>query len=188
MWFWIILIVVILVIIFRKKDKNDSNLENESSVNKASIGSKDTVVDTPVDPQKYVIDTGGHRLVHYNGDENEDILFIPLGISIVGNDESQIQEGKKWDIVYIPRSVHTIHDLALPFVEAIYYEGSAEEFKKINVGAMSNFTTGFIPNFAKDMAPEFLEHAKVKEVRFHFNEDLPGLYAALAEKRKEKRF
>lgn len=206
-WFWIVFMIVgtLGAIIYYKlddyvpKSKSDFSTKeknsSESSIKEPpqAIVSNQTKVDfehsidyMPKDPQKYVTDIGGHRLVHYNGDENEDILFIPLGIGIVGNDESEIQKGKKWDIVYIPRSVHTIHDLALPFVESIYYEGSAQEFTQINIGTIGNFTTGFIPNYAENMAPEYIEHAKVKKIKYTYNADLRRMYRELAEARKKK--
>ena len=151
---------------------------------RANLGS--TVDYMPVDPSKYVFDMGGHRLIGYNADEGEDVLLIPFGTTIVGNDESQITEGKVWDVVYIPRSVHTIHDVALTFVESVYYEGSAAEFARINIGDYA-FQTGFIPNHAKFLTSEEAKYAKVQEVKFSYNQDLQGLYKSLAEGRKNEK-
>ncbi len=213
-WFWIAFLIIgtLGAILYcnlddnNKSSKSTSHIQKEKSIDEMikeleqsidlskdkntsqnqQVVTSQTIDYMPVEPSKYTVDMNGHRLVHYNGDE--DVLFVPFGIGIIGNDESQIKDGKKWDCVYIPKSVHTIHDLALPFVESVYYEGSAEEFGKIDIGTLSNFMTGFIPNYVENMAPQYIEHSKVEEVKFQYNTNLRDLYQTVAEKRKKEDF
>ena len=208
MWFWIIFMIVgtLFAIIYcklddkpsqnRKFDQKKESLESmmakldqiNKSINTKNAQSKASSeqngvvsgVYYPHDPEKYTFDYMG-RLVHYNGDE--DILCVPFGTSIIGNDEEQIKEGKKWDSVYIPRSVIIIHDLALPLVESVWYEGSEEEFAKIDIGKIGNFMTGFVPNYAEKLDEEYRIHSIVKEIKFNYNTNLASMYKRMSDER-----
>ena len=194
MWFWILLIIIVVgIILFRKSDTNSTSVKKEKSMeelleelkkhtsNQETSCSNVSIDYMPVDPEKYTLDLGGRRLVSYHGTEDE--LFVPFGTYIIGNDENEIKNGKAWDRVYIPRSVTTIHDLALTKVEAVYYEGSRAEFSNIKIGKM-NFYTGFVPNYAANMPPEYAKHSTVKEVKFYYDTNLREIYKMSAEKRK----
>ena len=171
------------------KSKTSSASKNTtSSVSKSSSSNKQ-VDYMPVDPKKYVFEGPLNKLTKYISDANEDTLFIPMGTLFVGDGYNPIRgNNRPWDTVYIPKSVIKIDDYALFFVESVYYEGSAEEFAKINKGDFpgSNFATGFMPNYAENMQPEYQKHAKVKEVKFTFNYNLRDMYQRMAESQKNK--
>lgn len=172
------IIILIIIIIFVCTLRKESN--KQPSTNKENVQSATQILYWPEDPQKYTLDLDGHRLLHYNG--NEDILYVPMGTYIIGNNDEQIKEGEKWDTVYIPKSVTQIHDFALAFVESVQYEGSEEEFKQIKCNYKYNFYTGFIPNWAKDLPNP--EYSKVKQVKFCYNVNIPELYKASEEQWK----
>lgn len=168
-------------------DQNNNISKSSKTSPKKHVDSKQTSDYMPVDPKKYVFEGPLNKLTKYTSDANEDTLYIPMGTRFVGDGEHPIRN-RPWDIVYIPRSVIKIDDCALPFVESVYYEGSAEEFAKINKGDLpgSNFMTGFMPNYAESMQPEYQKHAKVKEVKFTFNYNLRDMYQRMAESQKNE--
>ena len=141
----------------------------------------------PVDPKKYVFEGPLNKLTKYISDANEDTLFIPMGTLFVGDGYNPIRgNNRPWDTVYIPKSVIKIDDCALPFVESIHYEGTAEEFAKIDKGDIprSNFDIDFIPNYAKNTPCEAF--SKVKEVKYFYNTNIAQMYKMLSEERAKR--
>lgn len=176
---FLIIIAIIIVICIVSCSKGKRQVSSKEEIELTSDVPNDYM---PENPQNYTFDCGGRRLVRYNG--NEDVLCVPLGTSIIGNDEEEIKSNKKWDMVYIPRSVIKINDLALIFVESVSYEGSAEEFNQIRCDFNCNFRPGFIPNWAENLPNP--ENCRVEQVRFHYNVDIPAIYKLSAEQRKSK--
>ena len=203
MLFWIIFIIgIVMLLLFHLLDQIGDNSSPNTSTDKkekslselleslqesidSSKGNKanEPIDYMPEDPDKYIFAVD-NRLVGYNG--NEDVLCVPIGTQIIGDDYDEIKKGKAWDIVYIPKSVIMIKDCALPWVESVYYEGTEEEFQRIPKGELkySNFCTGFIPNYAKNMPNP--ENSKVKEVKFCYNVNISELYKGMAEWRKKR--
>ena len=169
----LIIIIIIICIVLCNKDKNRTTSKDE----KKEITSNNQITIWPENPNNYTLN--GTVLVHYNG--NGDTLFVPIGTTIIG---AGIQKNMTWHSVFIPKSVMVIRDLALFYVENVYYEGSSEEFQQILCDYSYNFRTGFIPTWAENLSCR--EYCKVKEVSFHYNVDIPKLYRLRAEQQKNE--
>lgn len=99
------------------------------------------------------------RLLEYRG--KEDTIVVPRGVQIIGGDDTAIWN-KTIDTIFIPNTVRRVSDLALPYVETVYYEGSQNSLiydKQYNF-----YENGWITDWSKSN-----QHpVRVNEVRFHF--------------------
>lgn len=110
-----------------------------------------------IDNDYFLIKDG--RLLEYRG--NEDSIFVPRGVVIIGGNDTPIWN-KTIDTIYIPSTVQVISDLALPYVETVYYEGAQNNLRYDK--QWNFYENGWITDWSKAS-----QHpVRVNEVRFHF--------------------
>lgn len=170
------IVIIVYTVWYRNKQKKPSTKVDRTP-------SKTQTDYMPEDPKNYTFDLDGTRLIRYTG--NSDTLCVPIGTRIIGNGESEIKANEKWHAVFIPKSVYRISDIALYYVDIVYYEGNEEEFRRIICDFDWNFKTGFIPNWAKNLPNP--GNCKVNQVSFHYNVNIPEIYKAAAERRKNQK-
>lgn len=111
-----------------------------------------------IDNERFLIIEG--RLLAYRG--NSDTIVVPRGVQIIGGNDKAIWD-RTIDTIFIPNTVRVISDLALPYVETVYYEGLQSNLrydKECNF-----YAYGWIADWSKtNQFPH-----RVNEVHFHFN-------------------
>lgn len=116
---------------------------------------------TNLDNDYFLIKNG--YLLEYRG--QSDSIVVPRGVQVIGGNDTKICS-KTISHIYIPKTVHVISDLALPYVEHVHYEGSQENLlydKQYNF-----FADGWIPDWSKPDPIQF--RVRVNNVTFDYND------------------
>ena len=113
-----------------------------------------------IDDDMFLIINGVLR--EYRG--NNDTIVVPQGVSRISNVDHPIWNNFI-DTIFIPRSVLSIGECALPYCECVRYEGSEQQWDYVMKNCdVDNFQTGWKPAWCPEGC-----NTLVTEVRFHFN-------------------
>ena len=155
----ILIIGLAIYFIVRHIKKKEENQKAANSI--PNQDAKDYI--TNLDNNYFLIKDG--RLLEYRG--QSDTIVVPKGVGIIGGNDTKICN-KTISNIYIPKTVHVISDLALPYVEHVHYEG-AQEYLHYD-SKYNFFADGWVPDWSKSDPIRGQVH--VNNVTFYYNYDL----------------